>query len=312
MILKDYPCNLCGSSELKTLYPPMIIPDNGSDIFACTSRWHGIYYQVVRCASCGLIFSSPRPAAEDIEAEYSQVEDLMYAQEIAGRLKTFDRNVKNLSRFSLPGRLLDIGSGMGAFVHIARQNHWEAQGIEPSLWCTKKAKELFGLDIPQGTYKEAKNLGKNFDVVTMWDVIEHVDDPAAALRACHSILKPDGILVLSTVDIGSCYARLMGKRWPWLMKMHIYYFNRRVMHSYLEMCGFRILSMSVYRHTISMRYLIYKLEGMSGGWYMLGRLLSGMHFLSDSYLTVALGDFMEVYAQKKPRKEKAEDKNENL
>lgn len=302
MIIKDYPCNLCGSFELKTLFPSTVLSDELPGSFTCTNLGHGIYYQVVRCVRCGLVFSSPRPVAEDIEEEYCRVEDLMYSLEIAGRLKTFNRNVRNLSRFSLPGRLLDIGSSMGAFVHMARQNHWDAQGIEPSLWCAGKAKELFGLDIRQGTYKQAEGLGKDFDVVTMWDVIEHVDDPGAALRACHSILKPGGILALSTVDIGSYYARLMGKRWPWLMKMHIYYFNRRIMRRYLETCGFQVLGMSVYKHTISMRYLIYKLKAMGGGWHILGRFLSGMSFLGDNYLTFALGDFMEVYAQKIPQK----------
>ncbi len=296
--MKIHSCNFCGSVDSKLVFPSTVSSENTVNTYSCTSLGHGDHYRIVRCQQCGLVYSSPRPEACELEQEYAKTEDPVYEKELDGRLRTFSRNIRSLSRISSPGRLLDIGAGIGFFADLARKDGWDVRGIEPSSWCVGKAKKIFDIIIDHGTYEQANDLDIDFDVVTMWDVIEHLDDPMSALKTCHKVLRQGGVVALSTMDIGSLFARIMGRSWPWLMKMHIYYFDRQTIRAYLNKCGFEVLSMRVYRHTISVRYLAYKLEAMRGIWRLLGRLLSNVPFINNSYVTFALGDFMEIYARK--------------
>ena len=296
--LVDVSCNLCGNHGAIVLFPATDKPDGGLPTFSCTSPGHGEYYRIVRCTQCGLRFSSPRPNAAALQAEYEQVEDPMYEQELDGRHITFRRNLKLVETFCKSGTILDIGAGMGVFLHLAKLNGWDVNGIEPSRWSAQKAEGLYGLKINVGGYGLAPKLHAQLDVVTMWDVIEHVSDPLEALRTCQQILRPGGTLLLSTVDAGSLYARVTGKAWPWLMKMHLYYFDRGTMAAYLRKAGFQTMQIRTYRHTISARYLAYKLRAIGGFWGRAGAKLLDRQMLSGRYITFALGDFMEVVAVK--------------
>lgn len=269
-----------------------------TDTFACTSPGHGEHYQVVRCRQCGLRYSSPRPNEERLNAEYHQVEDPMYERELEGRLTTFRRNLKLVETICKAGTVLDIGAGMGVFLHLAQLNGWNVNGIEPSRWSAQKAKELYGLQIEVGGYGLAAQIHAELDVVTMWDVIEHLSDPLEALQVCNQVLKPGGKLIFSTVDAGSAYARIMGKAWPWLMKMHLYYFDRGTMAAYLRKAGFQTLQIRTYRHTISANYLAYKLRAIGGVWLPIVAGILDTRVLSAHQITFALGDFMEVVAVK--------------
>ena len=296
--LVDVSCNLCGNHGAIVLFPATDKPDGGLPTFSCTSPGHGEYYRIVRCTQCGLRFSSPRPNAAALQAEYEQVEDPMYEQELDGRHMTFRRNLKLVETFCKSGTILDIGAGMGVFLHLAKLNGWDVNGIEPSRWSVQKAEERYGLKINIGGYGLAPKLHAQLDVVTMWDVIEHVSDPLDALQVCNKVLKPGGALILSTVDMGSAYARIMGKYWPWLMKMHLYYFDRGTMTAYLRKAGFQTLQIRKYRHTISGHYLAYKLRAISGLLPPTVARLLDSRILSGRQITVALGDFMEVVAVK--------------
>lgn len=280
------------------LFPATDKLDSKTDTFACTSPGHGEHYQVVRCRQCGLRYSSPRPNKERLNAEYQQVEDPLYERELEGRLTTFRRNLKLVETFCKAGTVLDIGAGMGVFLHLAQLNGWNVNGIEPSSWSTQKAKELYGLQIEVGGYGLAAQIHAELDVVTMWDVIEHVSDPLEALQVCNQVLKPGGKLILSTVDAGSTYARITGKAWPWLMKMHLYYFDRGTMAAYLLKAGFQTLQIRTYRHTISANYLAYKLRTIGGVWLPIAARILNTRILSAHQITFALGDFMEVVAVK--------------
>jgi hypothetical protein len=113
-------------------------------------------------------------------------------------------------------------------------------------------------------------------------------------------LKDDGFLVFSTVDIGSLYARFLGPSWPWLMKMHIYYFDRKCIKQYLEKAGFRLIKIKTYKHIVSLKYLLYKLKRINRFLFL---IMNGVYracrlFKKEIFLTIAFGDFMEVYAQK--------------
>ena len=299
--LRDIPCNLCGGVTPQTIYPSTIQPQDIAKFeCACTCERHGEYYQLVQCRQCGLYYSSPRPDADMLKACYTSVEDAVYQEEMDGRVKTFQRNLKNISRYKRGGALLDVGCSMGVFLAEAKKAGWDAMGVEPSAWCVQQGRRLLNIDARQGTDDDLKSLGREFDVVTLWDVLEHVDDPLKTLKNCKDVLADDGILVFSTVDIGSVYAKFLGKKWPWLMKMHIYYFNRKSIRKYLDKAGLELLEIRVYKHTVSLNYLLYKLNSINKPLYHLAKFLKEIVFLGKNiYLTIGLGDFMEVYARKR-------------
>lgn len=294
----DFKCNLCGGRSIKEIYPATVTNSSGG--YACTNDAHGQYFRLVRCSRCGLYFSHPRPTAAELAKEYSRLSDERYKQELAGRVLTFKRNLTNLAQYKSAGDLLDVGAALGVFVNQARKQGYAAVGIEPSWWCVKEAKKLFGLKLRQGTDKDLNRLGRKFDVVTLWDVLEHVDNPLATLKRLRRALKPGGILAFSTVDIGSGYARLLGRRWPWLMTMHLYYFDKTTIKKYLAKTGFKLLALKKYHHTISLDYLLYKLNKISRHLYWLVKTMKRVFlFNRNFYITFGLGDFMEVYAKKR-------------
>lgn len=299
-MLNEVKCDLCGSSDADVVFASTISGQVDSQQgYSCSNDGHGEHYQIVRCRACGLCYCSPRPGETAIECGYQGVQDPLYQEQIQGRRKTFQRNLRNLSKHKKEGDLLDIGCYLGVFLDEARKIGWKVNGIEPSRWCVEEAEKTLGLKIQQGTYKDAAAIQEKFDAITMWDVLEHVDSPLDALRIAHSALKEDGVLAFSTIDIGSWYARFLGRKWPWLMTMHIYYFDRKRICQYLEKAGFHLLEIRCYKHIISLDYLIYKLKRISKFLYYAMRFYKKVLNQDKKYfLTIGMGDVMEVYARK--------------
>jgi ubiquinone/menaquinone biosynthesis C-methylase UbiE len=132
----------------------------------------------------------------------------------------------------------------------------------------------------------------------MWDVIEHVPDPFGEMQQAQRILKPGGLLVVHTMDIDSLFARVMSKRWPWLMEMHIYYFSRRTLKAMLEKAGFTVVRIEPQGRYLRLGYFATRIGGFSP---LLGRLLArAFRLLRVGELPVPLnfGDLVTAYAIK--------------
>jgi len=273
--------------------------------FRCTHGGYGQHPPIVQCWRCGLVYTDPRPDGHDIVETYQAVEDPLYLEEREGRVLTFEHHLKPLERLTGPpdGRsLLDVGCYVGIFVEIATRHGWEAWGVDPSCWAVEQA-QTRGLHVVQGTLATINLPEATFDVVTMWDVIEHVTDPRGTLQQAYRLLKPGGLVVAHTMDIDSPFARLMGARWPWLMEMHIYYFSRRTLRAMLEKCGFQVLSDRPQGRYLRLGYLMNRvgalspLVGRPAEWLVTKLGLRGLA------VPVNLGDLFTVYARKPGRME---------
>jgi ubiquinone/menaquinone biosynthesis C-methylase UbiE len=247
-----------------------------------------------------LVYTNPRLDEGSIRDTYEAVEDPLYVEERGGRELTFQSHLKPLERITgAPGgrSLLDVGCYTGVFVEIAARHGWDAWGMEPSRWAVEQAKAR-GLRVVQGTLDTAELPEAHFDVVTLWDVIEHVTDPRGALERVNRLLKPGGVVVVHTIDIDSLFARVLGARWPWLMEMHIYYFSRRTLRAMLEKCGFRVLDDRPQGRYLRLGYLanrvgaLVPLVGKPAEWVVTKLGLRGMAVPID------LGDLITAYAQK--------------
>ena len=298
--MREVSCNLCNSKDDRQVYAQKLgSKDDDHLSYSCTNDGHGQYYRIVRCKVCGLSYCSPRPDAKELKSRYEAVQDEIYTEELAGRAKTFQRSLKHLSQFKNKGRLLDVGCSIGAFLKEAEKFGWDATGIEPSLWCVDKAQKIFNIKTKQGILEDLEDNKAEFDVVTLWDVLEHVDNPLRTLKSCREMLKPGGVLALSTVNIGSFYVKLLGKRWPWFMKMHIYYFDKKTIKEYIEKSGLTLLKIKTYKHTVSIDYLLYKLKKINTFLYTVVRAIKKtVLFNKNIYITFGMGDFIEVYAKR--------------
>jgi 2-polyprenyl-3-methyl-5-hydroxy-6-metoxy-1,4-benzoquinol methylase len=295
-------CNLCGADDIDVYYPSTIEAERSEDwrAYRCTHNGYGRHPRIVQCRKCGLVYTDPRRNGDDIVETYEAVEDPLYLEEQEGRILTFEHHLKPLERLTGPpnGRsLLDVGCYTGVFVEIATNHGWDAWGIEPSRWAVDEAHGR-GLHVVQGTLETANLPEAYFDVVTMWDVVEHLTDPMGALQQVHRLLKPEGVAVLHTIDIDSRFARLMGARWPWLMEMHTYYFSRRTLRAMLERCGFRVVGDRPQGRYLRLGYLMNRVGalmpfvGRPAEWLVTQLGCRGLA------VRVNLGDLFTVYARK--------------
>ncbi len=243
---------------------------------------------------------NPREPAEDIVEAYEEVADELYAQEQQGRMLTFTRFLHHIDQFHKPpGKLLDVGCHIGTFLRLAAERGWESFGVEPSHWAVEYARDKHELNVTQGVAKDAHAFHTRFDLITLIDVVEHVPDPVQELKDIRALLAPNGTFVLTTMDFGSLFARVTGKRWPWLMRMHLFYFTRETISTTLEAAGFEPVHFSGYTHVVSVGYLVHKLAGMSRPVAKLASAAATASRLQSVQVPINFGDFMTVVARAK-------------
>lgn len=294
-------CNLCGRDEYKVRFPATTDGDSlRVDAFRCTHSGYGHHPQIVECRHCGLVYANPRWSTDDVMDAYSAVQDETYVEERLGRELTFRHHLRHMERVVGPaaGRtLLDVGAYIGVFVEAAAAGGWVAQGVEPSEWAATEARRR-GLDVRVGTLDNADLAEASFDVVTMWDVIEHLADPAAELDKARRLLRPGGWLVVHTMDIDAPVSRLAGSRWPWLMDMHLYYFGRRTLRHMLSEHGYNVVWDGAQRRYLSLGYLASRVAGINGALGRISHSLVGGLGLSHSAIPVNFGDLRTYISQR--------------
>jgi 2-polyprenyl-3-methyl-5-hydroxy-6-metoxy-1,4-benzoquinol methylase len=251
-------CVLCGDSRLSLRFPArgeMAQLDGGA--WRCTSFGHRHHPPIYGCEDCGLLFQWPMPSDEALHEAYTGVVDPLYMSERENRILTFRNVIRTLG----PGtgrRLLDVGAYCGYFLEVAREHGFRAEGLELSRWAASHARAQ-GFTVHSTPLESLANTAERYEVLTLWDVVEHLPDPREELAAARMLLLPGGRLYLSTIDTGSLVARLLGARWPWLMDMHLVYFDRPTMSALLEEAGFRVTGIRTYSHTVSAGYLLRKI-----------------------------------------------------
>lgn len=141
------------------------------------------------------------------------------------------------------GVLLDIGCGKGFFVKTALENGWYTYGIDISKRATHYANSRLGLNnIKCGNVEEAEYQNNFFDVITIWETIEHLEKPWSMLKVAFNLLKPGGKLFISTPNAGSLYVTILGDKWHGFSDLHfqnhIVYYNPKTLQIACRRIGF--------------------------------------------------------------------------
>lgn len=303
-VREAFRCYLCGGTRAVPLVVVPVVPGDdppsalSASTYACTSRESTSPLRVVACTTCGLRALHPAPDPAGVEEAYVAVEDPSYVAIERHRGVAFQKLVARVNRWRPPpGRLLDVGTYTGLFVASALRSGWDAYGLEPSAWAVRRAEERVAGRVRPGFLRDRQFAPQSFDIVTLWDVLEHLADPRAELRLIRDLLRPRGLLFLSTMASDAFIARLLGPRWPWYLEMHRFYFTAETLEAILQQAGFRLRAVEPYPHYTSLRYIAWKLEARLGGVARSLGHLASLLGLADRTLKVDLKDFFLVVAE---------------
>lgn len=221
----DDTCWVCSSSELTVEsadgHDAALTPDD----LRITDKRYGLTLPLLRCTRCGFVFAR-RDALPALVALYEELDDAEYGDSAEGRRRQMAHLLRTTLGPSGNGRsLLDVGAASGVLVAEAEALGFDAAGVEPSAPLVELARSV-GLAVERGVLPHPAFDGRRFDVVTIVDVIEHVDDPVGLLRLAAAHLAEGGCMVIVTPDAGSVAARLLGARWWHRRLAHVGYFDR--------------------------------------------------------------------------------------
>lgn len=299
-------CPLCRSTDLRRhLKAAAPSTQRRAASFRCTNHEYGRHPEILRCRDCGFVFLKERPTAEELSELYGDVEDPLYEREEAGRQVTFDAHLGRLEQIvgSPQGRrLLDVGAYTGVAVEVAVKRGWEAVGVDPCRWAVESGRRR-GRNVILGSVTDASIEAMGlFDVVTLWDVIEHLADPEKVLSAVFRSLRPGGIVAVHTMDVDSLFARLTGRHWPWYMEMHLFYFSPATLSRLFRNVGFEVVHVEHRGRTVSAGYLASRVTALAP---LIGKPLEGIVAwlgLSDRLIRVGFGDLFTIVGQRLPER----------
>jgi 2-polyprenyl-3-methyl-5-hydroxy-6-metoxy-1,4-benzoquinol methylase len=202
-----------------------------------------------RCSACGLIFQNPQPPLNSAKEIYDDFDYQnlyfnatgFYTQIAGAYLKQIHTELakKNVVLEPAKCRLLDVGSSIGLFLSLAKKEGFDAKGFDISSLASKFAKENYDVDVTVGNFLETALPENGYDIITMWQVIEHLTDPGSFLKKIHSLLKPGGYFCVATPDTDTFFRKLYKKYWGiYVPDLHITLFNRQNMKTILERNNF--------------------------------------------------------------------------
>ena len=249
-------CNLCGDQGIETIDPVA---------------------NIAHCTNCGYVFDNPRPDVDEIARFYSRLDKYnQWLAEAKARDAIWKQRLHKMARCHRPGTLLDVGAGIGQFLHHARKVYAEVYGTEVSETATKIAKARYDLDLLEGDLDTIRfEEGTAFDNITLFHVLEHVPQPRQLIERCHSLLLPEGVLYIAVPnELQSLRARwlrlkIQARQWLGLSlaayreagigtwgiskirlddsqrEVHLSHFTPQVLARLLEQCGFRVIESSL-------------------------------------------------------------------
>jgi len=271
-------CDLCGSDQHSLLHEVEVTLDNPryyryAKHVPNSDKMTG-KFSIVRCNNCSLVFTNPRFEAEELALVYSSDKILggnwknfwylfdakqpdSFSKDGKGKVKSystelyqwkFDIIEQHTSSEKGPLQLLDIGCGDGKFVYDALQRGYEATGIDLSPDRVAKGKSIYGLDDRQIRNINVDDFSpdEKFDIIVMWDVIEHVESPAALLKKLRRISHEKTMVFLLTMSLDSMTYRRFGKEWNYINPpQHLFYFSHETMGKMLDKVGFDLVAVEM-------------------------------------------------------------------
>ena len=235
--MEQVKCDLCGH-------------DDWHPFLYTTDRFTGDKFTLVKCNHCNLIYLNPRPENFEMQLYYpDDYEAYRLPHEHGSMLenwhaeRTLEKQLDYVELYrSCRGTLLDIGCATGNFLHLAERRGWQVLGLEINEKAAMIAMQQFNLKVITQSLEIVELPHESIDVVTLWDVMEHLSSPREILIRIHKLLSPKGMIFLSIPNLNSYDQYLFGPNWiGWDSPRHFTLFTDKTIKRLLGETGFEIV-----------------------------------------------------------------------
>lgn len=225
-------------------------------------RLHGRQekYTLVRCPGCSLVWLHHPPQPEEMHVHYTEA----YHKLISGAggpnpARRWRDRKTTLERYEQSGMLLDLGCSSGSFLQCMRSKSWKLYGVEMSAEEARTAEARTGAQVFVGVVPDAPFAPESFDVITCFDVLEHMYEPRRVVAKVKEWLKPGGIFYVQVPNIDSAEGRVFGKYWHGLeLPRHLFHYSPASLRSLAKTAGLQEVSLETRRNPAvgtSLRYV---------------------------------------------------------
>ncbi|MCX5713833.1 MAG: methyltransferase domain-containing protein [Candidatus Omnitrophica bacterium] len=300
MVKDNIKCNLCGSNRYIIKYRSDAKDEKTEQLYRITSGELLVPERIFKCVECGLVFARPTHDTSKLSTIYAEYVDEWYIKTEEGRRHTARSILKKLDKYKRHGnRLLEVGCSAGFFLAEAQKMGWEVRGIEPSGWAAGYAKEKFNLEIINKSLEECGLPDGYFDSVVIFDTIEHMTNPKEVLARLQKVLKPNGILYLTTPDIECLSSKLLKIKWWGISQFHLFYFSKSSLNKMLNSAGFECIKFVYPARTFSYSYWLERIKGYNQALYVSLNFIIRLFHFQDKLITINLKDQIGVFARKR-------------
>lgn len=262
-------CPVCGSST----HTPYIKNTLGNDLppfdYAFTGR-HMRTYEIVKCIECSHGFGIV--PHKELWRNYKSVIDREYLSRQDERNLTARNVLEIISKYKERGKLLDVGCATGDFLIEARKYYRDVEGLELSEWSANIARGR-GICVHSCTLGDMPSTEK-YDIITLWGVIEHFENPQAEIKNIRRLLNNGGIVCLWTGDINNWLARLLGRHWWYIQGQHIQFFSKKSLKRLFNDKNFKTEAILNYPYTANISSLSKSLKRYENLNYIANRLIN--------------------------------------
>jgi 2-polyprenyl-3-methyl-5-hydroxy-6-metoxy-1,4-benzoquinol methylase len=269
---KYFLCPICGESDFQVLKHKddrllnKIMGGGNQEIYSSSSSYK-LFDQLVKCFICAHVMTNPRLETEDLISNYSNALDNKHHLQNELRVTSFEYALKKIIKKlginpdDKTLNALDIGCASGAFLLAAsRLTNWNVEGIEPSKQLAEFGIQQYELKIKQGLFQIEEYRNKRLNIISLWDVLEHVNEPGQLINEIAASLIEGGYLIINVPNLDSFFARLLGYSWPFYLAVHIHYFNNQTMKKILINHDLEICYSKPYFQKLGLGYTIYRMS----------------------------------------------------
>lgn len=241
--MKLQKCAVCENNNYRVVYKANFNINNlTAKTFSARRIPDRIHYQIVKCKKCGLVYSNPILEYSEIEKLYKKSK-YTYGEYEDDLNKTYGRYLKKLvDKLPAKEKLLEIGCGNGFFLQEAKKMGFEEVfGVEPGRETVIKASQEVKKNIIVDVFRKGQFQKDYFDVICIFQVLDHLTDPNSVLQECFRILKTGGSLICINHNVDAISAKILGEKSPIFDIEHTYLYNKKTLRQVFEKNKFKVL-----------------------------------------------------------------------
>lgn len=296
-ILKDIKCCVCQNDDPKTF----------------SLKYDKDDFVIVQCNKCSFILV-PQYFSKTITYNDYKDEDVLKQVVMGNNWLKMQRHLlrfKFIKKYQPTGKLFDLGAGWGHFLYTGKHLGYEVYGIEAAEMPCKYAREELKLPVDHIDFFDMKIPDKRFDLITMWDVLEHIPDADEVIKKCNAMLNSGGYVIIQVPQIDSAFSKLLKEDWNMLSRGHVNYFSKKTIKHLFSNYGFEVKKIkSSFELKLFLMYVLGKKKTSEASKqeyfnkttrkpkWMLNLMIIAHDLIYNSMSFLGIGDEMMVVAKK--------------